>query len=976
MRQFIRNLRLSQKLLLAPGLLVIILVFSGALSLLALYQQEEAMTSIYAVDYSASIKMDRATQNIAEAQGNIYKMITWGQAAFDQSRIEALGKQQFTRIDSAIALLKGLADSTAAGDLKDKYGIALKQALDYRKTAATVVDLSTVDLNTATMAMVTAEDKFTALSTTLSDAQQMGTQHGEESYAASAKSYSRTVWLFFLLLVAAIITSIFATIRITRLIAGPIQLVNQVLGRVANGNIALTDNAQHIADGDASVVVSVEHEEVRIDRKDEIGLLADSTRKIVASQEQLAASFRRVTETLSALMGETSRLADAAVNGNLSARGNEEKFNGGYRAIIKGVNDTLDAVIGPLNTAAHYVDAISKGNIPPAITETYKGDFDALRTNLNLCIGAVNALVADARMLSEGAVQGKLSIRADVARHQGDFRRVVEGVNATLDALTGPMTVAAVSIDRISKGEIPEKITEEYRGDFNTLKDNLNRCVDGLGGLVESNAVLQRMAVNDFTVQVEGAYPGIYAEVARATNDVRAHLVRLQGTIKEIARGDLNGLGALKATAGGKGRRSESDELVPSFIQMEEAIKRLVDDTRALSAQAVEGKLASRADVEKHQGEFRKVLEGVNETLDAVIKPIEDGGKVLALVAGGDLTARVTAEYQGDHRKIVASINEVAESLDQALLEVWQMVAAAANASSEISASTEEMAAGAQEQTSQAAQVASAVEEMTKTILENSQNASKTADVAKKAKASAESGGEVVSETVKGMRRIAEVVDHSANTVKELGKSSDQIGEIVTVIDDIADQTNLLALNAAIEAARAGDQGRGFAVVADEVRKLAERTTKATKEIAEMIRKIQNDTQGAVLSMEEGTKQVNAGIALTDKAGVSLSEIVGVSQRVTDMVLQIAAASEQQSSASEQISKNVEAISNVTNETAAGTQQIARAANDLNGLTENLRQMIGRFHLSTERESAPQGRQHRDDRGTVAVRANGKLVKR
>ena len=170
-------------------------------------------------------------------------------------------------------------------------------------------------------------------------------------------------------------------------------------------------------------------------------------------------------------------------------------------------------------------------------------------------------------------------------------------------------------------------------------------------------------------------------------------------------------------------------------------------------------------------------------------------------------------------------------------------------------------------------------------------------------------GGKVVGETIEGMKRIADVVNKSAETVKELGKSSDQIGEIIGVIDDIADQTNLLALNAAIEAARAGEQGRGFAVVADEVRKLAERTTKATKEIAGMIKKIQSDTTGAVQSMEAGHEGGRARDRLADKAGTSLTEIVGVSQKVTDMVTQIAAASEEQSSASEQISKNVEAIS-------------------------------------------------------------------
>jgi methyl-accepting chemotaxis protein len=272
------------------------------------------------------------------------------------------------------------------------------------------------------------------------------------------------------------------------------------------------------------------------------------------------------------------------------------------------------------------------------------------------------------------------------------------------------------------------------------------------------------------------------------------------------------------------------------------------------------------------------------------------------------------------------------------------------------------------------------VEEMTKTIMENSKNAVRTADTAKQAKTAAEQGGKVVEETVAGMNRIAAVVNHSAETVKALGKSSDQIGEIIGVIDDIADQTNLLALNAAIEAARAGEQGRGFAVVADEVRKLAERTTKATKEIASMIKTIQNDTRGAVTSMNEGTKQVDEGIKLAERAGLSLKEIVDVSQTVTEMIEQIAAASEQQSSASEQISKNVEAITSVAGQTANGTQQIARAAEDLNRLTENLQQILRKFRLSDEEKfsnPAPASRaigRSRLPKSNIGVRENGKLV--
>ena len=261
------------------------------------------------------------------------------------------------------------------------------------------------------------------------------------------------------------------------------------------------------------------------------------------------------------------------------------------------------------------------------------------------------------------------------------------------------------------------------------------------------------------------------------------------------------------------------------------------------------------------------------------------------------------------------------------------------------------MAAGAGEQTQQISEIARSIEQMTKTILDNTKNASLAADTAKGSGEKAQQGGQVVEDTIKGMMRIAEVVKKSAATVEALGKSSDAIGEIIQVIDDIADQTNLLALNAAIEAARAGEQGRGFAVVADEVRKLAERTTKATKEIAGMIKQIQKDTTEAVDAMKKGKQEVDAGKELANKAGEVLNDIIQGAQKVSDVAALVAAASEEQSATAEEISQNIESISSVTQQSATGSQQIARSAEDLSNLTQNLEKLISHFKIDDERGS-------------------------
>jgi methyl-accepting chemotaxis protein len=420
---------------------------------------------------------------------------------------------------------------------------------------------------------------------------------------------------------------------------------------------------------------------------------------------------------------------------------------------------------------------------------------------------------------------------------------------------------------------------------------------------------------------------------------------------------------------------SDKDLLGKAFQKIKESLRNLVFDAMELSKAAVEGRLEIRGDADRHHGEFKLVITNFNNTLDAIVNPINESGEVLGRMASGDLTARMKGEYHGGYASVKRNINTLGDSIHEAIGDVSNAVRATADAAKEILSSTEQMAAGAQQQSAQSAEVASGVEEMAKTILETTKNSSSAAEYAKEAGAIAREGGKVVTETIDGMDRISESVRNSTETVQALGKSSSEIGEIIQVIDDIADQTNLLALNAAIEAARAGEQGRGFAVVADEVRKLAERTTTATKEIAAMIKQIQKDTSKAVISMDEGTKEVERGRQLTDKAGKSLQKIINATERVVDVVAQVAAASEEQSGAAEQISKSIESISSVTYENAKGVQQIAQASGDLNKLTLNLQDLISRFKIEETKLGVKGESKSEGEKGSYAVRSNGKIVK-
>mgnify|MGYP000847800234 FL=1 len=324
---------------------------------------------------------------------------------------------------------------------------------------------------------------------------------------------------------------------------------------------------------------------------------------------------------------------------------------------------------------------------------------------------------------------------------------------------------------------------------------------------------------------------------------------------------------------------------------------------------------------------------------------IRDTIEVMEFIAQGDLTKRVDIKSEDEIGEIARHFNSLVDRLHDTIIKVSESSNQVNYAANTLNSSAEQMAAAIEQVATQVNSVATASEEMSTTSSEIAQNCVMVAKSAEKANTSAVTGEKIIHNNVSTMNHVREIVRQSAQINQRLGERSDQIGTVVGLINDIADQTNLLALNAAIEAARAGEHGRGFAVVADEVRKLAERTTEATKEIANTIQAMQSETKSAVASMEQGVKEVEKGSEEAKKSGDAIKDILEQIGAVTAEVNQIAVASEQQTATTNEIANNIQQISEVMQQTARNIQGNADASAQLAALSKRLQEVIGQFRI-------------------------------
>ncbi|MGR9012964.1 MAG: HAMP domain-containing methyl-accepting chemotaxis protein [Gammaproteobacteria bacterium] len=381
------------------------------------------------------------------------------------------------------------------------------------------------------------------------------------------------------------------------------------------------------------------------------------------------------------------------------------------------------------------------------------------------------------------------------------------------------------------------------------------------------------------------------------TRSITQPLSMAMDVAQKIAEGDLSYNIQVTST-------DETGQLLAAMKNMSGTLKGLLTDTDVLVRAAAEGELDARSDAGKYQGDFRKLVQGINDTLDGVIGPVNEAVDVLKEMEQGNLTQTVNGDYKGQLKDFKDTVNNTIAKLSEVISEVNAAAANIAGASEEVSATAQSMSQATSEQAASVEETSASVEQMSASINQNTENAKVTDGMAAQASGEAVQGGEAVKETVGAMKSIA-------------GK--------IGIIDDIAYQTNLLALNAAIEAARAGEHGRGFAVVAAEVRKLAERSQVAAQEIGEL---------------------AESSVEMAESAGKLLDTIVPSIKKTSDLVQEIAAASEEQSSGAGQINAAMDQLNKITQQNASSSEELAATSEEMSGQAAQLQELMAFFSVA------------------------------
>jgi methyl-accepting chemotaxis protein len=552
---------------------------------------------------------------------------------------------------------------------------------------------------------------------------------------------------------------------------------------------------------------------------------------------------------------------------------------------------SFQKMVTNIREAATVAEKIAAGDLE--IEFNIKSDKDILTRNLKTTVEAIKAMVGDTGILANAAIEGKLTIRADAAKHKGDFRTIVEGVNATITRLVGlldNMPAPAMIIDNDFNVLYMNELGAKVGGKIPSLLAG-TKCYDHFrtSDCKTQNCACGRAMQSGQMVNSESdAHPaaGVDLDIAYTGVPIKDMSGKVIGAFEVVT--DLT---AVKKAA--RQARKIADYQETETTKLVSGLRRLAKGDVNFSLATEPGDTDTR-DVKQT---FDMIADAVNSSVQAT-RSISEAAK---LIAGGDLTIEIKERSAED--ELMLALHAMIQKLNDVVSEVKSAADNVASGSQQLSSSAEEMSQGASQQAAAAEEASSSMEEMSSNIKQNADNAIQTEKIAAQSATVAQEGGKAVFQTVAAMKQIA-------------GK--------ISIIEEIARQTNLLALNAAIEAARAGEHGKGFAVVASEVRKLAERSQKAAAEISGLS---------------------SSSVEVAENAGEMLNKMVPDIQKTAELVQEISASCREQDSGAEQINKAIQQLDQVIQQNASASEEMSSTAEELSSQAEQLQSSIAFFKI-------------------------------
>jgi methyl-accepting chemotaxis protein len=633
-------------------------------------------------------------------------------------------------------------------------------------------------------ASLTARQSFLDAEEVLNQIVTINEEEAVRQYELAEASVQRSILMLIIFIIIAVILAVVLGFFISGSISKGVNKVKDMLGEMSKGhlqerlNINTKDEVGQMAQEMDAFMDNLQGNVIaNLDKLSEGNL--DTDINIVDKEDEIGPALKKTRDSIQALTDETKMLIDAAVAGKLETRGDDAKFDGAYKDIVKGVNETLDAVVGPLNVAAEYVERISNGDIPEKITDNYNGDFNTIKNNLNKCVDAVNNLVEDTNELVEAALAGKLSTRADANKHSGDFAKIVAGVNETLDAVIEPVNEASEVLSEMQQGNLNAKVEGNYKGDHAKIKNALNDSLVTIKSYIEEIAELTgEMATGNMDVGIDREYRGDFVKIKDSLNLI---IDKLNENFAEIANAsDQVSSGAGQISDGAQELSQGSTEQASSIEELTASITQIAAQTKQNAGNADEAnEVAENMKTNASRGNesmnnMLQSMKDINESsqnIQNIIKVIDDIAFQTNLLA---LNAAVEAARAGQHGKGFAVVAE----------EVRNLAGRSADAAKETTTLIEGSIKDVEKGTQIANETAKALEDIVKGI-------DKTSELVSQISSASNEQATGVAQINDGIEQVSEVVQNNSATAEESAAASEELASQAEMLQEMVAQFKL-----------------------------------------------------------------------------------------------------------------------------------------------------------------------------------------